>query len=603
LTGVFGLNPFKSCSALTLPSQNEILPSTGSNNKAFTGRFGGTSASAPQVAGIIALMKSVNPCLGIADIQHLLRYSTDRIGNGNYFGNSFYPGLSEDYGYGRVNAHKAVLAAQAFSSTDLDLYMRDKSKDFGNNSGYTWSWDFDNSPDIWVRNQQDDILVSEQIEYTQGGTTYVYVRVGNKSCVSSKGTEKLSLYWSKASSSSSWPSNWDGTNSSGDKIGTATIPILAPGESVIIEFQWVISGSSGIGTSWNTCLLARIEGSLDDPITLHPGDLGKDVYVNNNIAMKNLVIQDYQPGLAPIQGLNESKWLTIRNVRGIEEPINMHLFSRSGLLQYSEIHVEASVESWPLIQAQVIANESCTITGPNSFTINDADSITIESINLMPGEEIHLRIFVNFLTERVENGEYNHDYHVVQEYLNYSRPEELAFSGGVHFNVIQNIRTPYFIEIDQDTIAQSTIIFPIGINEPHFSYWFNCLGDTLSYNDTLTIGKCFSDTLICSVISKVDGFKDYDTIVITKNLTKILSLSPNPNSGGIIAVKYETCSSDELVFEVYSVQNAMKVFSQKSSVNSRKVQKLDIGAIPSGIYVLYIKENGVVLDHIYFVIK
>ena len=86
----------------------------------------------------------------------------------------------------------------------------------------------------------------------------------------------------------------------------------------------------------------------------------------------------------------------------------MHLFSRSGLLQYSEIHVEASVESWPLIQAQVIANESCTITGPNSFTINDADSITIESINLMPGEEIHLRIFVNFLTERVENGEYNH---------------------------------------------------------------------------------------------------------------------------------------------------------------------------------------------------
>ena len=49
-----------------------------------------------------------------------------------------------------------------------------------------------------MRNQQDDILVSEQIEYTQGGTTYVYVRVGNKSCVSSKGTEKLSLYWSKA---------------------------------------------------------------------------------------------------------------------------------------------------------------------------------------------------------------------------------------------------------------------------------------------------------------------------------------------------------------------------------------------------------------------
>ena len=62
----------------------------------------GTSASAPIVAGVAALMISVNPGLTGAQVRDLLKQSADDLGA---------PGWDPDYGSGRVNAAKAVLAA------------------------------------------------------------------------------------------------------------------------------------------------------------------------------------------------------------------------------------------------------------------------------------------------------------------------------------------------------------------------------------------------------------------------------------------------------------------------------------------------------------
>ena len=44
-------------------STGEVLPSSGTNHLSYTGRFGGTSAACPQIAGVSALMLSVNPTL------------------------------------------------------------------------------------------------------------------------------------------------------------------------------------------------------------------------------------------------------------------------------------------------------------------------------------------------------------------------------------------------------------------------------------------------------------------------------------------------------------------------------------------------------------
>ncbi len=64
--------------------------------------FGGTSAAAPLVAGAAALVYSMNPDLTVSQMRDILHTTADDMGT---------PGPDPTFGFGRVNAHQAVLAA------------------------------------------------------------------------------------------------------------------------------------------------------------------------------------------------------------------------------------------------------------------------------------------------------------------------------------------------------------------------------------------------------------------------------------------------------------------------------------------------------------
>jgi subtilisin-like proprotein convertase family protein len=72
-------------------------------------RFGGTSSATPLVAGICALMLSVNPDLTAVEVKEILRDTAVKI---DPQGAAYSNGHSRFYGYGRVDAHRAVLAAR-----------------------------------------------------------------------------------------------------------------------------------------------------------------------------------------------------------------------------------------------------------------------------------------------------------------------------------------------------------------------------------------------------------------------------------------------------------------------------------------------------------
>ncbi len=72
----------------------------------YTATFGGTSSACPGVAGIAALMLSVNPELNWAQVKEIIKNSCDRIDE--EMGNYDASGHSLFYGYGRLNALKAV---------------------------------------------------------------------------------------------------------------------------------------------------------------------------------------------------------------------------------------------------------------------------------------------------------------------------------------------------------------------------------------------------------------------------------------------------------------------------------------------------------------
>jgi subtilisin family serine protease len=75
----------------------------------YTNSFGGTSSSTPGVAGVVALMLSANPDLRADQVKDILKRTSEKIdvANGRYDA----AGHSPFYGYGRVDAVKAVQAS------------------------------------------------------------------------------------------------------------------------------------------------------------------------------------------------------------------------------------------------------------------------------------------------------------------------------------------------------------------------------------------------------------------------------------------------------------------------------------------------------------
>ncbi|MCW6035728.1 S8 family serine peptidase [Spirulina subsalsa FACHB-351] len=97
----------------------DLLGDLGYDAGDFTRSFGGTSSACPVVAGVAALMLSVNPNLTAQQVKQLLQNSADKIVDrdrdpqlGLQLGTYNQQGHSQWFGYGKVNAFRAVQAAQ-----------------------------------------------------------------------------------------------------------------------------------------------------------------------------------------------------------------------------------------------------------------------------------------------------------------------------------------------------------------------------------------------------------------------------------------------------------------------------------------------------------
>jgi subtilisin-like proprotein convertase family protein len=78
----------------------------------FTYSFGGTSASTPIAAGLAALILSVDPDLSASQVRQIIIDTADKIDEEN---GGYVNGHSPLYGYGRINAHKALILAGNFN--------------------------------------------------------------------------------------------------------------------------------------------------------------------------------------------------------------------------------------------------------------------------------------------------------------------------------------------------------------------------------------------------------------------------------------------------------------------------------------------------------
>lgn len=581
----------------------------------FTGHFGGTSASCPQVAGTVALMLSVNPCLGPKQIEDLIRNTADKVSPSSetydYNWNSLRPGHSKELGYGKLNAHQAVLQAQRVNSSALDLFIKDRPEDFGGDDNHTdgdgeyhWQAPRDNSPDIWVRNQPDGLVNREhqQPDYSLS-PVYVYVKVRNKSCIDADDIGNLKLYWSQAATSSSWSDDWDGTNvNQGGLIGTTSVTVEAGGYD-IYQFQWNIIDPN-IYDNWSTCLMARMDNVPGDDITeyLQPNPDGstssrlfEDVYQNNNIAMKNLTIVesqlinylDWNDRIHPIRG----NYFNIGNPFDLEVDYNLH-FSvpeeeyNNPITKEAEVSFALNQNDWGILENHLISHPGIEVRGGGIFVLKDKEVI-LNQVTLPAGVKLQVMAGFNFLTKEVsEKNDYKFD---VQQFLS-STGEPV---GGEYFIVLKNDRHLFRANAGQDqtTLPNSTVNLSAQSPSESVLYnWYASSGDLIATGKDISVNSEISNTYKLEIISDVDGFKDYDEVEVKVVNAFITNISPNPASE-YIQVNYVTEEVQNAYISIVSSGGGVINNNYLLDPNSSELT-VDVSQYTPGPYTVSLIVNG-----------
>lgn len=598
----FGLNDYPT--GVYLPSLSNL---TTDYHKDITGRFGGTSAATPEVAGVVALMRSINPCLSVQQITNILYNTTDKVGGYNYNWSSNKPGHSKELGYGKLNAYNSVSIAQQSQSSTLDLCVKDTQNDFGiepnTNSTYYW-----NSDDIWIRNLQDGVEEHQNPEYNPEIPNYVYVRVTNKSCVASLGNEILRTYWAKAGTGLSWPISWNNSTtfsngaSFGKEIGFVTIPILAPGQSIVLSIQWTNmpnpSDYSSINPEpWHFCLLSRIE-TVNDPMTfLETDDLVENVINNNNIAWKNVSIVDDIPNVTTSTSTYGAV-VSVQNPFSETRDFSLELIkeeSETGKPIYEESEVGVKMDNI-IYHAWVKGgkeSENLLNTIDEKKKLVNNNHVLIDNIRFDPKEIGTVYLSFNFLAkELTEKSKFT--YHVIQRDKTTNK-----IIGGETYIIKKKPRALFVanagsnIEIDKN---QPITISAEQINEAAIYNWYDSDGNLIYVGKDLTVSSEITKKYRLEVVATKDGFKDYDEVEVKLTPSEIEGLSPNPASNSV-SVKYKTNDTNSAYLMVIGYYFGGTITSNNYILDVNTTEtNINIANYPPGIYTIALVCDGQIID-------
>jgi subtilisin family serine protease len=256
----------------------------------------GTSAAAPHVAGLAALLFSQYPTLTNHQVRNIIELTCDKVNPAIYPYTDYphYPNgaWNEQMGYGRINAFKA-------------LDFADVLININSNISAPWPWDFS---DIAIRPSDDNIFEpsdpNQSSEVKRGQSNILYIRVMNDGpntarnvVVDSRIIPYVGLEFVSAT-------DWMVTDTTHIRPTPLTsLPAqIPPGDSIIAKFEissaqveelygWISSNL------WQPCILASVT-SDNDYAFMTASQVGGSGMVThrNNLAQRNLSVVDYLAG-------------------------------------------------------------------------------------------------------------------------------------------------------------------------------------------------------------------------------------------------------------------------------------------------------------------
>jgi hypothetical protein len=223
-----------------------------------------------------------------------------------------------------------------------------------------------------------------------------------------------------------------------------TIPVLQPGEEVIMEIPWFPPNPSGFGNiadPHHVCLIARIETSTSSPYGMtvaETTDINFNTQQNNNIAWRNVTVVDTFPG--------PFKMVKFLLANGFKEPVKAGLRFGAKLNQpgadffdRGAVRVELGRELTARWRAAGANARGIEAVGDDQLRITRADTV-LDGIELKPGEQFPVRLTFDLKRDYAptKKGE-----HIIYDVVQVGTPRDPnAVVGGQRFQVAVNQLTP-----------------------------------------------------------------------------------------------------------------------------------------------------------------
>jgi subtilisin family serine protease len=563
--------------------------------------FNGTSSACPHVAGVAALILSVNQCLSAQQVRDIIEQTAQKVGGYSYTTSSSHPNgtWNNEMGYGLIDAYAAVQMAQGMGSTTLDLYVKDSPDDDGTEPNtvteHMWT-----SQDIWIRNSNDNGLTHQNPEYrANGNPNYINVRVINKSCIPSFGNETLSINWAKANTALSWPQNWDGSLQNslgfdlGDELSSISIPIIPAGGEAIVKIPWVVPNPDNYSDNdnpWHFCLLSRINATddpLTSPLTSNPNVMVRN---NNNLAWKNLTVVDLESEFT-------SGSVMVANPHNIPKTYFLVLqkeTNEGGKAIFDEAEVTLKMDdiifnAWERggKQAELLEDKS-----DEKRKLVKGDNVILDNIMFEPNERGLLTLDFNFLTKELTD-KVEYKYHVIQKD---AITGEVI--GGETFLIKKKSRPIFIADAGNDKEIDKNEIITISaeqINEAAIYNWYDTDGNLIYQGKDLTVSADITKKYKLEIIAETDGFKDYDEIEVILKPSIIENLSPNPTSNEI-QVNYKlngVNSAYLMIIGQYGTNGASNNYVLDVETSQTTI---NVANYVNGFYTVALVCNGQIVD-------
>ena len=476
----------------------------------------------------------------------------------------------------------------------FDLYIRDNSADTGVEPNLTTDiiWD---SPDVWIRNKPDGKEEHENPYYTTDHfSAAIYVRVHNNGKVRYNGGNWLHVYWALASTgirSATWKGRelYNNRHVTGEALRAMHIDSIEPGESGIVQVNWSLPQDlmkNDNEVKHHFCILARIMNSSVDDKYDPEGPIYFDVKGDRQIAQKNVTVLN-------MQDARNGASVFVRNIYGDARSYSLEIRPRTEAGKRLFTDAKVSLEmSQPVFNAWDRggrrAKNIAYVPAENPQRVEWLSSESrVENICLA-GKEFDK---VTLKLEPVASNLVflNRTFDLIQ------RDAAGNIVGGETFVLTSRIQLP-LLNINSEPLSGGAYRLSAELpdEEPLAVHWRDASGSVIGTDRDVVVTPTLQNNEFSVVAVLPDGEAE-GSVVLTPE-TGFESVLPTSSVEDHIDITFRReVESSRAAVCVSSLTKAESLLTQNLPAGISQI-RLDLSALPAGVYVVSYMEEGCVKD-------